>query len=115
MPSSDETPVERVKLRLNLNVSTVNALLSILPSGRLKNHKRVQSIGPFLDSIASTLVHLAHHVRVFPHRKRKKLTIEQVRAMRASDEPLKCLAMENGVSIQTASLIRQRKSWRWVE
>ena len=45
-------------------------------------------------------------------RKRAKLTIDQVRAIRASDRTCRALAIEYGVSFQHIALIKSGRIWR---
>ncbi|NBV88125.1 MAG: hypothetical protein EBR88_01210 [Betaproteobacteria bacterium] len=45
-------------------------------------------------------------------RKRAKLTIDQVRAIRASESSCRALAIEYGVSHKTISLIKSGRIWK---
>lgn len=125
MPSGNKshTKVPLItRVRITILKSTSDILVSLVPrnGARIRPVKRSdvgRVIGPLLDSIASTLLDVTRSTAIPPMKQhhREKLTETQVRAIRASGDPIKCLSAEFGISMGSVSEIRNRRYYRWVK
>lgn len=129
MPRTPEgSPNSRIRIHARVNASTYEILKGFPAADQISNSelgkKRRQGrpagpdLGPLLDMIAG---YINQFIETLPpnlqarFNRRRKLTSFQVREIRASDEPRKCIAMEHGISMAMVSYIRNGRAYRWVK